>query len=622
MVRKILLFLFFLIAFHLKGMDTMQAHKWLVKAQSVKETSYPEALKYSGLALKEAEKAQWTEGICKSLLIRASAHMHTTELSAGKDEIQRAMTLAEQSGHKILLLKALFEMSGMYNLLGDYPKSLEYAIRAEKIAREIGDPKWKGQAILRMGIIHNYAGNPDKALKNYEEALAMAKIAKDTQTISNVLSSKAIILCLGGNCQAAVGLFQTCISLAQASGDYPALAKYYSNLGNTKLYLNQPQSAYEDFQTSIQIARRIGDHVQLALSLGNTAFALNDLKNYPEAITYIKRSIDTAALVGSLDDLKVGWQLLSELYAKTNQHDKAYQALLNYEKFKDSLAVDEKKSKIRNLEQKLEFRKREEVQQAKNEASLQKQVWMRNVFIAGFALAVLFAFVFLVQRKNTEKQRQRSDELLLNILPKEIAEELKSNGSAKAQQFDPVSVLFLDIVGFTKIAQSMSPQELVGELDTLYSGFDDIINKHGLEKIKTVGDAYMAVCGLPQSNPAHGLKTIQAAIDIVTFSKAYAETRLAQKREPFEIRAGIHSGPVVAGIVGKTKFAYDIWGDTVNTAARMEQHSEPGKINISGETYAIVASKVTANYRGKIEAKNKGAVDMYYVESLIEDSQS
>lgn len=622
MIRIAPIFFFLVFAVQLHGLDTMQAHKWLVKAQSVNETSYPEALKFSGYALKESEKVQWNEGVCRALLIRASAHMRTTELSAGKDEIQRAITLAEQSGQKILLLKGLFEMSGMYNLLGDYPKSMEYAIQAERIAREIGDPMWKGQAILRMGVIHNYAGDTEKALRNYEEALTMAKIAKDTPTISNVLSSKAIILCIGGNCQAAVGLFQTCISLAKASGDFPALAKYYSNLGNTKLYLNQPQSAYEDFQTSIQIARRIGDHVQLALSLGNTAFALNDLKRYPDAIAYVIRSIDTAAIVGSLDDLNVGWQLLSELYAKTGQYEKAYDAVLNYEKFKDSLAVDDKKSKIRNLEQKLEFRKREEVEKAKNEATLQKQVWMRNVFIAGFALALLFAGVFLFQRKKTEKQRQRSEELLLNILPKEIAEELKSNGSAKAQQFDPVSVLFLDIVGFTKIAQAMSPQELVSELDTLYSRFDDIVNKHGLEKIKTVGDAYMAVCGLPQSNPAHALNTIRAAIDIIAFTKEYAIARLAQKHEPFEIRAGIHSGPVVAGIVGKTKFAYDIWGDTVNTAARMEQNSEPGKINISGETYTLVATKVKANYRGKIEAKNKGAVDMYYVESLTDNLPS
>lgn len=617
MIRKSTLLLFLLFTQILQATDTTRAHQWLLKAQVLKETSYPEALKYAGFALNEAEKAKWTEGIIRALLIRASAHMHTTELTAGKEELQRAISLAQQQGLKVLWLKGLFEMSSMYNLLGDYPKSMEYAIQAEKIARDIGDPKWKGQAILRLGVIHNYAGDPQKALRNYEEALSMARIAHDTPTISNVLSSKAIILCLGGDCKASVELFETCISLSQASNDLPALAKYYSNLGNTKLYLNQPQSAFEDFQTSIQIARKIGDNVQLALSLGNTAFALNDLKQYPQAIDYITRSIDTAAIVGSLEDLKVGWELLADLYFKTNQYEKAYKAMIEFNKFKDSLAADEKKSNIRNVEQRLEFRKREEVQKAKNEAKLQRQVWMRNVFIAGFAIALLYAGVFLVQRKNTEKQRKRSDELLLNILPKEIAEELKTHGTAKAQQFEQVSVLFLDIVGFTRIAQTMSPQELVGELDALYSGFDDIINKHGLEKIKTVGDAYMAVCGLPQMNKDHALHAVQAALDIISFTNEYAKTRKSKNLTAFEIRAGIHSGPVVAGIVGKTKFAYDIWGDTVNTAARMEQNSEPGKINISGESYALVSNHVKAEYRGKIEAKNKGAVDMYFIEGVL-----
>lgn len=601
----------------LQAGDTMQASALLKQAAAQRDISYPKTIELAQQALEKSRAAGWNAGICRALLIRASAHMHTTDLNAGKAEIEEAIALAEKSGLRELQLKGLFEMAGMYNLLGDYPKSMEYALRAEKLAKSIGQDIWLGQAILKVGVVHYYVGDHKKAAQAYDQALNLSTRARDTATISAVLSNQAIMACLGGDCNKSVGLFQRCIDLAQAAGDIPALAKYYSNLGNTRLYLNQNAEAFEDFKTSIAFCRQCGDKVQLALSLGNTAFALNALKRYPEAIKYARWSVDTAAMVGSLDDLKVGWKLLAELYHETGNHAEAYKAMLNYDLFKDSLAVDEKKSKIRNLEQKLEFSKREELQKANSAAAVQRQVWVRNIFIGGFTLAAAFAGVFLFQRRKTEKQRKRSDELLLNILPAEIAEELKATGTAGARQFDHVSVLFMDIVGFTRSAEQLDARELVAELDLIYSAFDEIVIKHGLEKIKTVGDAYIAVCGLPLPQEDHALRTIQASFDVLDFMAGYAAERQQAGRPYFELRIGIHSGPVVAGIVGKSKFAYDIWGDTVNTAARMEQNGEAGKINISGATELLVRNHIRSSYRGKIEAKNKGAVDMYFAVELL-----
>jgi class 3 adenylate cyclase len=207
-------------------------------------------------------------------------------------------------------------------------------------------------------------------------------------------------------------------------------------------------------------------------------------------------------------------------------------------------------------------------------------------------------------------EKNKSDDLLRNILPAEVAEELKQNGSSAARQYDEVSVLFTDFVDFTGVAEQMDPQELVQELNECFTAFDTIVEKHGLEKIKTIGDAYMAVCGLPISDASHAQKTVQAALEICQF----IQTR--RRGKPlFQIRVGIHSGPVVAGIIGVKKFAYDIWGDTVNTAARMEQHSEPGKINISGTTYALVKDAFVCTPRGRVVAKHKGEVEMYFVET-------
>jgi len=216
--------------------------------------------------------------------------------------------------------------------------------------------------------------------------------------------------------------------------------------------------------------------------------------------------------------------------------------------------------------------------------------------------------------KMIEKQFSRSEELLLNILPYEVAQELKDKGVAEARAFESVTVMFTDFKSFTSITEKLSPDELVTEIDYCFRGFDDIMGKYNLEKIKTIGDSYMAVGGLPVKNETHATDVVNAAKDILNFMSAYRSEKIKEGKIYFEVRIGIHSGNVVAGIVGKKKFAYDIWGDTVNIASRMESCSEPGKINISETTHELIKDKFDCTYRGKIEAKNKGELSMYFVE--------
>lgn len=210
-------------------------------------------------------------------------------------------------------------------------------------------------------------------------------------------------------------------------------------------------------------------------------------------------------------------------------------------------------------------------------------------------------------------EKQKSDDLLRNILPQEVADELKERGTSEARYFDHVSVIFTDFVDFTKAGERLSPQELVDELHTCFKAFDNIISKYHIEKIKTIGDAYLAVSGLPAADACHAENTVRAALEIRAFMR---ERKQQFPERTFCIRIGIHSGAVVAGIVGVKKFAYDIWGDTVNTAARMEQSSESDKINISATTYELIKDKFECSYRGEIAAKNKGDMEMYFVEGV------
>ena len=213
-----------------------------------------------------------------------------------------------------------------------------------------------------------------------------------------------------------------------------------------------------------------------------------------------------------------------------------------------------------------------------------------------------------------EAEKSKSDQLLLNILPEEIAGELKRFGKSYARKHNQVSVLFADIKGFTTITETMAADELITQLDESFRGFDRILEKYGIEKIKTIGDCYMCACGLPTDVENNAVIAVNAALDMQEFMTGFNTTKRIQNLPVFEIRIGIHTGPVIAGVVGIRKFAYDIWGDTVNLASQMEHHSLPGKINISENTFSLINGFFNCTSRGKIEAKSKGEIEMFFVE--------
>jgi class 3 adenylate cyclase len=245
------------------------------------------------------------------------------------------------------------------------------------------------------------------------------------------------------------------------------------------------------------------------------------------------------------------------------------------------------------------------------------------VFGTTLQMAFMITTVYLVQQINNDyelevqQQKKQIEGLLLNILPEEVAEELKEKGTATPQHYELVSVLFTDFKGFTSISEKISPQEVIENLNICFLAFDEICEKYGLEKIKTIGDAYMCAGGLPVPNISNPFDVVSAGLEMQEWMANWKKEKEKKGEQAWELRLGIHTGEVIAGVIGRNKFAYDIWGDTVNTASRMESSGMEGKVNISETTYQYIKDKFQCEFRGEISAKNKGNIKMYFVEKKL-----
>ncbi len=371
----------------------------------------------------------------------------------------------------------------------------------------------------------------------------------------------------------------------------------------------------------------------ISFLLGLKARAHLCAHRYKEAIALSKEGLQLATDHGLLKETLDNLRPLAEACEAVGDVRNALLYTRRYHALKDSAATSESASKLAGTLLSADFAKQQfadslatAAQRAQDKLvaaqEVKRQRTQRNVLLGFGAFGLLFAAVDYRRRRRIKAEHARSEALLLNILPAEVAEELKAKGHADAKHFDNVTILFTDFKGFTEASEKLSPQELVEELNTCFKGFDGIITARGIEKIKTIGDAYMCagVACPTQRHPPQRM-SCQAALEMQAFMVARKKERDAQGKPAFEMRVGIHTGPVVAGIVGVKKFAYDIWGDTVNTASRMESSGEVGQVNISEATYALVKDASTPlgmtefvfTPRGKVQAKGKGEMEMYFV---------
>jgi adenylate cyclase len=592
------------------------------------------SMKFAGQAQILATKLDYKKGIGYALKQQGIVYYNNGDYVNALQKWEGASAIFESAGFKKGIANIQSNIGALYFEKGNYVTAQQYYLKGLKIAEEIGDTLRITTLLINIGA--NCVKSDAltyQALGYYRRALALAYITGDNNAIGTSLVNIAtnLIHPTSGSREddsthlsydkdpATLVRYDSCIFYLQKA------CELYEGSDNLSYALTQLGHVYMHksvFDSSIMYSQKAYEAAIAMKSQSDAFAALSELatvkakmNDHKSAIDYCYKAINLASKYGSFDNfykLRKIFSRLSTSYAAINRYDSAY-------KYSELSAEMSKKTQNIELSKKLEkelfgF----EINKQQGEINLQhevinRQTLVRNVLIGGFCLMMLFAGIFFSQRNKIKAGKKQSDELLLNILPAEVAEELKAKGSAEAKLIDDVTVLFTDFKGFTQLSEKLSPKELVGEINTCFSAFDNIMQKHGVEKIKTIGDAYMAAGGLPTPNKTHAEDVVKAALEIQSFMANHKQQRETEGKLFFEIRIGVHTGPVVAGIVGIKKFAYDIWGDTVNTASRMESSGSVGMVNISETTYNLVKDKFPCEYRGEVEAKGKGVMKMYFV---------
>jgi class 3 adenylate cyclase len=470
-----------------------------------------------------------------------------------------------------------------------------------------------------IGESYMAIGNDSIALVYLNSAIAKRQQMSSQSIVDKIMIgdsyvSIASIYQKRGDFLKALDYFKLALKTGKEVNNIETITNAYSHLGELYAERHNDTEALKMFLLGVEAAGPLQDNAVTAEFFFAIGGCYTRLQQYVEAKKYFEDALELAGNAQNESLSYLYYEGVELIDSATGNWKDAYIHYKNAVRLKSKLNIDEESRKMVQTIMQLEFENKEAAAKAEQERKDMLQRTVRNTIAAILAGSLIFLFAVIYQRNKISKARKRSDELLLNILPADVAEELKAKGTADAKQFDEVTVMFTDFKGFTQLSEKLTPSELVSEIHTCFKAFDNIIGKYNIEKIKTIGDAYMAAGGLPVTNTTNAIDVVYAALEIIKFMQQHKLEREQENKPVFEIRIGVHTGPVVAGIVGVRKFAYDIWGDTVNIASRMESSGEAGKVNISGTVYERVKDTFHCAYRGKIQAKNKGEIDMYFVE--------
>ena len=564
------------------------------------------------------------------------------------------------------------EQSVLYNNLGrqyaslkDYPKALEYFRKSELqcsyIPCDYPEVLW-----ANMGIALHNTGETKRGIEYLLKAQKLLASRKDYTALANLEHLLASVYFSSNDIYNALSHNQLAIQYATDTKQKQVLAEAYRTGADLYHDLYDFEKAFEYYQAYLNVLDEIRredlsreqrltqQRALLSAAEGQIKFLiarqnfkdleLNQVKYERERLELQNKNLELEArrkedevrlleAQKDADQAKLREQTLQALQARAQLRQAALQ--LNAEKQSRVILELREKEQIERAQNQADSTRRvqelERIQREQAYQNAQEASFRRFAYILGLALLLILIVVGIswwftrrakrrvesqnrqiqAQKRQIEEEKRKSDSLLRNILPEEVATELKTSGQATPRFYPAATVLFSDFVNFTSLSARLTPEQLIDELNECFLAFDEICERHGLEKIKTIGDAYMCAGGLPIPNDTHAADAVRAALEMSNWLKKRREAN----PDSFltEMRIGIHTGPVMAGVIGKNKFAYDIWGDAVNLAARLEEHGEPGRVNISSATADAVKHLYQAEHRGQKDVHNKGQVDMYFV---------
>lgn len=587
-----------------------------------------------------AELAKHTNDDTNRVIIlnELSYYFHPINPAEGVKYGQHGLELATKLEWKPGIGRANVALGNNYLRLSDNPDALAHYQEAQKIYQDIGYKKGLASVTSNIGLIYLSENNLSRALENFHKALTMHEAIGNKDGIAIASDNIGDVLKNEGRLREALDYYFKALVIYKGIGKKVGIALVTQSIGEIYTHLQNYPLAIACMHEAIRIDGAIGDKLGVAWALTNIGATylaaatdsakvsterddtLNNAANsLPEpialpdarylcdsAISYLHKGLAKGTEINALDVMQACYKKLSDTYVHIHNYKQAREYYVDYTMIKDSVFSKENSEKMVRMEYaNTRFYDSLNTVREKRIAGMQLRQQHTYTSVGLVAVMLLLCFTFFIFR-----ERRKSEKLLLNILPVSVANELKAKGFTKAKNFDNVTVLYTDFVNFTRATEMMSPGDLIGELDACFKAFDEITGRYKLEKIKTIGDAYLAVAGLPSADPGHAENAVKAAINIAQFIK---DRRILLYDKGFEIRIGIHSGNVVAGIVGTKKFSYDIWGSTASIASLMQQRGAPGRVNISQATHDLIKNKYSCQYHDTLAMKENEKINMYFI---------
>ncbi len=593
------------------------------------------AFQYAEESLTLSKKNDYKQGEAQALTtLGVLTRKSTDDIDKAFDFHKRALKIREDINDVKGIATSLNNMAAIYQQKSNFPAAMEVLLKALKLREDIKDEQGILTTLNNLGTMYMRQADETshdkaiyhKAIEYFEKALKLAYKLNNKQNEAILLNNMGSIYEETKEYQKSIDNYLKAMKIRKEIHDEFQLTSSFHSLGDVYLKMDSLHIAFDYYEKGLSIGEKTQNRQVVGQCFYGLAQVYEKRKDYGTCLQKAKEGLTIAYKVQDKKGVMSLKTLMARVYAAQGDFAKAYQLKDEATVLKDSIFNQVNSKILANAQANVEKERTEKVKKEKELGEKEQKVKnaRQQLFnYLGLGVVIFIAGVaFLLYRgqqrekkhsQEIELEKDKSDKLLLNILPEEVANELKIAGKAKARHYKLASVLFTDFQGFTARTATMTPEQVIEELNGCFSAFDAIIDKHNLEKIKTIGDAYMCAGGLPIPNTTNPVDIIRAGLEIQTYMENYKTGCIARGEAYFQCRLGINTGEVVAGVVGTKKFAYDIWGDTVNTASRAESGGIVNKVNITESTYELVKDVFECEYRGEVEAKGKGKIKMYLV---------